>query len=145
MADFNKWKWGIIGIVVLLLGIFLAPHTYNYAYLGGIEAQIAQLRDGTPSGKTQAAYALGNVAAGNDANTVKIAKAGGIESLVALVALLRDGAQEGKTQAAVALGNVAGNAANRVKKAKAGGIELLVALVNRVKMYATRALQFLQK
>ena len=62
----------------------------------------------------------------NADNKVAIARAGGIESLVALV---RDGTEKQMENAAGALGNLAANNFNnRVAIARAGGIEPLVAL-----------------
>ena len=57
------------------------------------------LRTGDAEGRTQAAWALGNLAV-NDDNKVAIVRAGAVEPLVQL---LRTGDAEGRTQAARAL------------------------------------------
>jgi len=87
---------------------------------------VAQLRDGTVEGKTNAAGALGILAI-NAANQTTIAAAGAIPLLILL---LRDGTAAGKSYAAVALGILAvANAANQTTIAAAGAIPLLILLL----------------
>ena len=75
-----------------------------------ITRHIALLRDGSAEGKTNAAWALLNLAADNADNQVCIARESGIK---ALIALLRNGSTEGKTNAAAALRNLAFNVNNK--------------------------------
>ena len=81
---------------------------------------VEQLRSGGERQKEEAAAALANLAHNAD-NQVAIARAGGVEPLVAL-------ARGGGSNATAALGVLACNADNRVAIARAGGIAPLVAL-----------------
>ncbi|RLN92292.1 hypothetical protein BBJ28_00012145 [Nothophytophthora sp. Chile5] len=95
--------------------------------VGIVPPLVVLVRAGTVEQKHHSAFALGNLAANNEANCVEIAREGGISPLVALV---RAGTDEQKQWAAFALGNLAANnEANCVAIARDGGISPLVALV----------------
>ena len=107
-----------------------------------IEGLVRALREGDDAAKVAAARALGTLACNNAANTVLIAKAGGIPRLVEL---LRDGSAEARWMVAWALRNLAwDNADNQVLIAEAGAIPLLVDLLRDgsagAKYWATYAL-----
>ena len=106
------------------------------AMASGIEPLVALVRSGTERQKVAAARAIGTLSLWLPLaletlemitdNQAAIARAGGIEPLVALV---RSGTDRQKEAAAWALGNLAMNTDNQAAIARAGGIEPLVALV----------------
>ncbi|KAH8071901.1 hypothetical protein JL720_11404 [Aureococcus anophagefferens] len=112
-----------------------------------IRAQVRALREGgagcagAGTAKEEAARELGSLAYGNDANRVRIAKAGGIPRLVDL---LCDGSAYAKSEAACALYYLAFNNDNKVLIAEAGGIAPLVDLLRdgsaSAKLRSARAL-----
>ena len=96
-----------------------------------IEGLVRALRKGRVAAKTDAAWALHNLARpqrDNGANRIAIAEAGGIPPLVDL---LRDGRVEAKEEAARALGTLAHNDdANKVAIAEAGAIPQFVEVLS---------------
>jgi vacuolar protein 8 len=95
---------------------------------GLVRALRRALREGDNAAKTAAARALGSLACSH-ANSVLIAEAGGIPSLVEL---LRDGDAPTKYQARWTLGVLAdNNASNAVAIAATVGLEALVELARR--------------
>ncbi|KAH8086165.1 ubiquitin-protein transferase [Aureococcus anophagefferens] len=99
-----------------------------------IEGLVRALRWGDDAAKVAAARTLRELACNRPANTVLIAKAGGIPPLVQLV---HDGSAEARWTAAWALGYLACyNAANKVLIAEAGGIASLVELLRDGSTYA---------
>ena len=93
---------------------------------GGIKVLVALAREGSDSGKAQAALGLANLSSNDDEARAAIAGAGGIPVLVALV---REGSDSGKANAAGTLANLASTSIeNKMAIADAGGIKVLVAL-----------------
>ena len=95
-------------------------------YYMEVAARVAQLTSASHEQRASAAKALEKLAM-NDDNRVSIARAGGIDPLVALI---RSGTPEQKVYAAGALVSLAWNTENQVSIARAGGIEALVAIAS---------------
>ena len=103
-----------------------ADNKVAIAEAGGIVPLVELTRSGNSATTTgNAAGALSNLAANNDANKVAIAEAGGI---VPLVELTRSGTAAAKGNAAEALATLAVNDDNAAAIAAAGGVASLIEL-----------------